>query len=384
MLTVAKIRKLQPRDRRFSVTAGCGLELEVLPSGIKSWRLRYRLAGRQNRVNLGRWPGISLAAARAERDRLVGQIKAGIAPASRTGRARGKAATFEEFAKRYVREVVAKVRKDVKPVERWLKRDLYQALGKIPLRSVTATDVRELVFAKRDSGSSQAAVALRGLIKRIFDYAIVCGIVQANPAHAVPNKFIARAMARERALSEPEIGLFLRRLAAAPVDERYKIAFRLILLTLVRKSELRLARWEHINFIRGEWEIPPELSKTRKGQIVYLSRQSAECFAALRRISPGTTSVLPMAGSPRQPISPSTLNRALKTARGKMAHFTVHDLRRTAATRLSEMGYESDWIEKCLNHTIKGVRGVYNRAQYSEQRKKMLQEWADAVERLET
>lgn len=382
MLNVAKIRKMAPRAKRYTVADGAGLELEVLPAGIKSWRLRYRLGGRQNRLTLGRWPGVSLAQARAERNRLLGQIKAGIVPASRHGRQRGKAVTFKQFAQRYVREVAAKVRRDVRSVERYLARELFPALGEMPLRAVTAAQVRPLVFAKRDAGSSQAAVAMRDLVKRIFDYAIVCGVAESNPAHAIPRKFIARTTARDRALSEREIGQFLARLPSASIDERYKIAFRLILLTLVRKSELRLARWEHINFERGEWEIPPEQSKTRKGQIVYLSRQARACFEALRRLNPSAKLVLPMDGSKLVPLSPSTLNRVLATVRGRMAHFTVHDLRRTAATRLSEMGYESDWIEKCLNHTIRGVRGVYNRAQYAEQRRKMLQEWADALDGL--
>jgi len=164
-----------------------------------------------------------------------------------------------------------------------------------------------------------------------------------------------------------------------------KIALRLILLTLTRKSELRLARWEHIDFERGEWEIPPEQSKTGKGQIVYLSRQAQELFMRKRPSSmrPGGY-VFPALGSNgSSPIGQSTLNRALERARRGMVHFTVHDLRRTGATRLSEMGFSPDWIEKALNHKLGGVRGIYNRAEYGTQRRKMLQVWADAIDALQ-
>lgn len=384
MLTASKIQALRPKPRRYRARDGRCLELEVAPSGLKSWRVRYRFDGKQRIINLGRWPAVSLADARAGRDRVLANLASGIPPTSQLARYRrnSKAVTFQEFSARYVAEVVAKARKSTVAIERWLKRDLCPGLGAKTLDSITADDVRELVFARRDAGAPQAAVALRDLIKRVFDYAMVCNVVKANPAHAVPRKFIARARPRERSLSETELGKFLRQLAVAPISERYRLALRLILLTLVRKSELRLAAWEKVNTAKSEWEIPPELTKNHKAHILYLSRQALECFAALRRLDSAATVVLPIQGSLTEPISASTLNRALARARGKLAHFTVHDLRRTASTHLAERGYESDVVEKSLNHTIKGVRGVYNRAQYAEQRRKMLQEWADVLDGL--
>lgn len=384
MLTASKIQALRPSSRRYRVRDGRCLELEVAPSGLKSWRVRYRFDGKQRLINLGRWPAVSLADARAGRDRVLANLGSGIPPTSQLARYRknSKAVTFQEFSGRYLREVVADVRKSPRAVQRWLERDLYPALGAKPLASITADDVRELVFARRADGAPQAAVALRDLIKRIFDYAMVCNIVKANPAHAVPRKFIAKARSRDRWLRESELLRFLQQLEAAPIAAPYKIALRLILLTLVRKSELRLARWENVDLQKAEWEIPAEQSKNGKAHIVYLSRQAQECFKKLRRIYPDTAVVLPARNSWSEPISASLLNRALARARGKLAHFTVHDLRRTASTHLAERKYESDVVEKALNHTIKGVRGVYNRAQYAEQRRTMLQEWADALDKL--
>ena len=139
-----------------------------------------------------------------------------------------------------------------------------------------------------------------------------------------------------------------------------------------------------VNLVNGEWEIPPEVSKTGKSQIVYLAPQTKSLF---EQMAPNRADrrgcVLPTANSLNFPISASTLNRALNRVQAGMAHFTVHDLRRTAATRLSEMGYNADWIEKAMNHTIKGVRGIYNRAQYAEERRKMLAEWANTLDKLE-
>ena len=269
-------------------------------------------------------------------------------------------------------------------MRRYLERNVYPAFGAMPMSAVRTEHVRDLVFAIRDAGHGQAAVAVRNLLKRVWDYALACGVVADNPVRVTPVKYISTAKARSRALNEAEIGMFFRRLDAAPLRPMLQIALRLILLTLTRKSEVRLARWEHIDLKHGEWEIPPENSKTGTGQIVYLSRQASALLERMRPPAQRVGYVFPALGSDgSSPIGQSTLNRALGHAQRGIVHFTVHDLRRTGATRLSEMGYNPDWIEKALNHKLRGVRGIYNRAEYGPQRRKMLQEWADSLDSLQ-
>lgn len=383
-LTDKRIAALTPKAGRYSVHAGGGLYVEVWPSAAKSWRLRFMQNRRRQRINLGRFPEVSLSAARAERDRLTQAIRAGRSPADERRKQTREALrglTVKEFAKRYVCEVVTRARKDAAPIRRYLERDVYPAIGAMPVSAVQAEHVREIVFAIRNAGHGQAAVAVRNLLKRIWDYALICGLAETSPVHRTPVKYIAVAKARSRALSEAEIRLFLNRLDAAPLRGELKSALRLILLTLTRKSEVRLARWEHINFERAEWEIPQENSKTGAGQIVYLSRQTVAILERLRPAIRRAGYIFPALGSDgNTPIGQSTLNRALDRVQPGMAHFTVHDLRRTGATRLSEMGFQPDWIEKALNHKLRGVRGIYNRAEYATQRRDMLQAWADALD----
>jgi integrase len=380
-LSVPRIRALKPKNHRFTVSDGAGLGLEVQPSGVMSWRVRYRLRGKPAKINLGRWPSMSLDQARKARDEIQAALRDGLNPAAER-RQKTHGVTVREFGERYLREVVAEDRKNPAAVRRYLERDIYPVLGDVPLAAVRAEDLRQLIFARRNAGRGQAAVALRGVMKRLWDYALVCEVAQINPTAATPNKYIAKARSRKRALNEKEIGLFLRRLDAARLRPMLKIAFRLILLTMVRKSELLLARWEHVNLETGEWEIPPEHSKNGEGAIVYLSRQARELLQGLQPVENRVGCLFPRPGMLQPPLSASTLNRALKRIEGGMDHFTVHDQRRTGATRLAEMGYNSDWIEKALNHSIKGVRGVYNRAEYAEHRRKMLQEWADRLDEL--
>ena len=153
---------------------------------------------------------------------------------------------------------------------------------------------------------------------------------------------------------------------------------------MVRKSELLLARWEHVDFEQAEWHIPVENSKTGKPHVVYLSRQSLALFKELRLLAGGSELAMPGRGSLTKPFAHNSINTALKTAlQGQpIPAFTVHDLRRTASTLLHENGWASDVVEKALNHTIGGVRGVYNRAEYAIQRREMLQFWADYIEQL--
>ena len=160
----------------------------------------------------------------------------------------------------------------------------------------------------------------------------------------------------------------------------------LILLTMVRKSELLLARWEHVDFEQAEWHIPAEHSKTGKPHIVFLSRQSLTLFKELHMLAGGSALVMPGRGSLTKPFAHNAINTALKTALAgqPIPAFTIHDLRRTASTLLHENGWASDVVEKALNHTIGGVRGVYNRAEYAPQRRDMLQFWADYIEQLMT
>jgi integrase len=186
---------------------------------------------------------------------------------------------------------------------------------------------------------------------------------------------------RDRALTPEEIGAFLRALDLVECREQTRIALRLILLTLVRKRELLRARWEHLDLTEGVWCIPT--TKNGKPHDVFLSKQALELFNKLKSLSAGSEFVLPHVSRLDQPMGDSTLNELLRRMMDRgvkgLSHFTVHDLRRTASTHLHEAGFNSDVIEKALNHTIAGVRGIYNRATYTEARRVMLQQWADLV-----
>ena len=292
-------------------------------------------------------------------------------------------ATVADFADRYMREVVPRYRRNPKTVERYLNRDVLPSLGRRRMDRVTGHDVQRIVFGRRDAGRPAAARAVRSVIKQLWDYGMVCGVAMENPIAAVPRRYLGRGRSRERVLDESELGKFLRSLPAQ--SDRGALASRLLLLTMARKNELRLARWPEIDFKASEWSIPAERTKTGKAQLIALSTQAA---AILRELRAGqferVEMVLPMGSSWFEPVSHGWLNARLKILerRARVPHFTVHDLRRTAATHLTELGWKPEVVEKALGHALKGVRGVYNRAEFADERRQMLQAWADWLDGL--
>ena len=374
-LSVARIRALRPKAKAYQVTDSRGLRLEVSPRGLMSWRFRFEYRGRIGLVNIGRYPAMTLAAARKRRDDLLEGIRLGSSPLM-------SGLTVKQFGDKYLTDVVSKERRDVTPMRRYLERDVYPAIGRRPIASITQHDLRQIVFARRDAGHKQSALALYHLLKRLWNYALACGAAEVNPLHAVPAKFVGSAHSRERALSRAELIEFLKALDAAHIKKEIKTALELILLTLVRKTEMRLADWKEFNLDAGEWEIPPEHDKMRRGMIVYLSRQARKLLSDLRPHDERTGCVFSVRGMRFTAISASTLNKALSRLPININHFTVHDLRRTASTRLAELGWDQRYVEKALNHKMKGVAGVYNRAEYAQQRREMLQAWADWLSEL--
>jgi integrase len=183
-------------------------------------------------------------------------------------------------------------------------------------------------------------------------------------------------------LSPEEIGTYLRKLYRSNIRRQFKLALHLVLLTLVRKSEILLAQWKDVDLEKREWQIPAENSKTGRPHIVYLSTQAVDLLTELRDLAGSSAWVMPGRSTSARPFAKNALNQALGYISFGIPPFTIHDLRRTGSTILHERGFVSDVIEKALNHHIGGIRGVYNRAEYGDQRREMLQFWGTYVSEL--
>lgn len=391
MLTDTKLRNMKPREKMFKVTDRDGLYVAVSPAGSISFRYNYAVNGRQETVTFGRYGvgGITLAEARERLHEAKKLIADGKSPAREKARERERdkeSQTFDDWAQAWLRgHEMADSTRDMRNAT--YQRELQKSLGSKLLAEISHEDLRRLTEKIVERGAPATAVHAREIVMMVFRWAIERGQKVDNPADQVRPTTIAKFAPRERSLSPDEIGLmygYLEKVASGP---QFKAAARLLLLTLVRKSELTDAKWAEISFTNALWTIPKERMKRRRDHLVPLSDQAMEIFMALKTFAGGSEYVLPSRYDADAPMSAATLNRTLELvykaaqADGKaLDKFGPHDLRRTGSTLLHEAGYNTDWIEKQLAHEQQGVRAVYNKAEYLEQRRGMLQDWANMID----
>lgn len=417
-LSDTKLRNLKLADKAYQEADEGGLFVDVQPSGTKTFRLRYRIGGRgakQEKVTLGNYPAYSLAEARTWRDAGKALAKRGLSPmALRRGdaipedpapavkelaqafidewclktrekakcreEAAKEADTVEVFARRWYAEIVIPNNSKPRNILRALGKDIFPAIGNKQVAEVTVTDILAIIDKIKNRGADQMALQTRNVLKRLFAYAIAREKTQFNPAAAIEAKFIASTRSRDMALSSEEVGRLLQTIYQSSMKRAHKLALHLLILCMVRKSELIEAKWEEIDLEKAEWVIPGVRMKKDKPHLVSLSRQVVAMFEELKGLASGSEWVFPSRGDLHRPIAKSTLNAAVGSLEIDVRDFVIHDFRRTASTHLHEAGFNSDWIEKCLAHETRGIRGVYNRAQYADQRREMLQWWTDFVD----
>ncbi|ENG3799860.1 tyrosine-type recombinase/integrase [Proteus mirabilis] len=391
MLTDTKLRSLKPQDKLYKVSDRDGLYVAVTKSGVISFRYDYRFNGRRETVTFGRYSsdGITLAEARAELIEAKRLLNAGISPASkkRDGIESKKIGTvFKDYTVNFLNDAqYADSTRAMK--EAIIEKEIYPVFGKLQLEEITTPRLRALCEKIKDRGAKATALQVREIVGSVFTYAIDRGYEISNPADAIKASSIGTFQARERAMSPKEIGILFRELENYSCYPTLKLAVKFVLLTLVRKSEFIHATWDEIDFKNRQWVIPKGRMKGRKEHVIYLSDQAMDILTGMKVCAMGSDYLMPGRYDIKKPLSNAALNNVIdgtvKRINEKGIEFepvTVHDLRRTASTLLHEAGYNSDWIEKCLAHVQNGVRAVYNKAEYAEQRRKMLQEWADMVD----
>ena len=382
-LSDTKIRSLSAKARAYQVADSGGLVIEVLPTGRKVWRLRYRFNGKPQKATLGEYPAFTLAEARLWREECRAMIAHGVSPAQKKQQDKTKQkepTTVDTFSKRWLTDIVESTNRHPRNIVRILDKDIIPFIGQLKIEDLTTAQVQEVIDRIKLRGSDHVALLARNVLKRMLAYAISRGIIFNNPAAAIEARYIAQASSRDVSLTAQEIGILLRGIYTSGMNRRHKLALHLLILCMVRKSELIEATWDEVNFLTAEWRIPAERMKMDKAHIVPLSSQALAMFEELKFLAGSSPYVFPSRNDFRHPISKTTLNAAVRTLDLNVRDFVIHDFRRTASTLLHEQGYNSDWVEKCLAHKIAGVRGVYNRAEYLGQRREMLQAWADFVD----
>jgi len=366
--------------------------LTVSKTGTKTFRYDYRINGRRETLTIGRYGkyGMTLAVAREKLADAKNLIAEGVSPAreKKRDKVRSKAeVTFGELAQQWLNE--SDLSESTRDMRRHIvDRDLMPVLGNYTLREVTSEDVRALCDKVKKRGAPSTALHVREFVKLIYNYANLHGIKVDNPAEDVDPRSIAKVRPRDRSLSPVEIRILYRALDEITANPTLKLGVKFVLLTMKRKTEVAHATWDEVSFQDAVWTIPKARMKTGLDHNVYLSRQALDILVALKTCAGGSQYVFPSRYDTFRPISNATFNRITTSAYEHaqdaglpLEPFTVHDLRRTGSTLLNELGFNRDWIEKSLAHEDRrSSRGVYNKAEYADQRRHMMQEWADMID----
>ena len=392
MLTDAGIKALKPKDKLYKVVDRDGMYVVVNPSGAVVFRYDYRLNGRRETLTLGRYGASDLSLARA-REKLIDAKRAileGRSPAREKQREKRRikeAKSFGEFGERWLQE--AKMADSTRAMRRSIyERDILPTFRNRLLTEISPDDLRAMCAKVKARGAPATAVHVRDIVKLVYAFAILHGEKVPNPADEVGPASIATFVPKDRSLSPAEIRVMLGQLEHVPTLPTIRLGMKLFLLTMVRKSELQDATWDEVGFENAVWSIPKERMKRSKAHNVYLAEQAIDILIALKTCAGNSKYLLPSRYDADAPMSRATFNRITTAVvvRAKkeglpLEPFTVHDLRRTGSTLLNELGFNSDWIEKCLAHEDgRSSRGIYNKAEYEHQRRHMMQEWANLVD----
>lgn len=385
-LNARQVDAAKPREKAYKLADGAGLYLEVVPSGSRYWRMKYRFNGKEKRMAFGVYPAVSLAQARALRDEAKKKLAEGIDP------------SFAKKEEKLVRDVqltntfqaVALEWHGTK-VSRWsegyasdiieaFNKDIFPYIGQQPVNEIKPLVLLNVLRRMESRGATEKAKKVRQRCSEVFRYAIVTGRAEYNPAADLTSAMSGHESKHYPFLTVEELPAFFKALAGYTGSPLVVLAARLLILTGVRTGELRGAFWSEFDLEKAVWEIPAERMKMKRPHLVPISTQALEIVQQLKVMSGQYPLVFPGRNDPRKTMSEASINQVFKRI-GYTGKVTGHGFRHTMSTILHEEGFNTAWIETQLAHVDKNaIRGTYNHALYLEGRREMMQWYADYIE----
>jgi integrase len=387
-LSDTTIRTAKPTEKLYRLTDANGLCLEVAPTGSKLWRYRYRFNGKAKMLALGTYPAVTLLKARQRRDEARQLLVDGIDPGEQKKATRQaqkvEGLTFETMAREWFAYNAPRwAESTTYKAKLYLENDLIPGIGSRPLKAITRPELVELVRKVEARGTLNAAGKIRQWLHQIFRFALAKGAVDANPATdlsvvAAP----AKAARHHPHVTFAELPELLGKIDTTNINILTRCAIRLLTLTAVRPGELRAAPWSEFDLDTSTWTIPKERMKARRAHVVPLPRQAIAILRQLQEVTGRYPLVFAGQQNPARPMSENTVNKALRLM-GYEGRQTGHGFRHLLSTELNGRGYNKDWIERQLAHGDSDeIRATYNHAAYLEQRREMMQTWADSIDAL--
>lgn len=390
-LTDVQIRKAQPTGKLEKLSDGSGLQLHITPAGSKLWRGAYRFDGKQKTYSLGSYPDISLAGAREQWHQAKKLLSEGQDPG--IARKQRKAATIAAHDC-LLRDVAQEWRdvkfpKKSKTADDYLHRvavNVFPDLGDMPVAMITPPMVLKCIRRIEARGSLNMSGQVQKYLRRIFDFAMASDYCQSNPAAPVKEAMRPHKPGNFAAIDTDDLPKLIRDFTGYTqrMGIQTQVAFRLMMHTFVRTSELVKAPWDEIDFERALWIVPEDRMKKGREHIVPMSRQVVELFKIMQPLSHGRKYIFPHRSKPMAHMDSNTVRRALERMgyKGKM---TGHGFRALAMSTIKqELGYPHEIVDLQLAHVKKDkVDQAYDRAQWLKERTKMMQDWSDYLDAIE-
>lgn len=383
MLTDSQCKKAKAREKLYRISDFKGLYLEVKPNGVKAWRYRFKLDGKESLFALGEYPSTSLAEAREKCEAARKLVKQGTNPAAnrlqeKIKREKDNVNTFEAVAREWITlrdwEDITKARRlDM------LERVAFPTIGKIPARQVTSQQVLNILQSTLKRGAPTVAAEAKRTMSAVFEFAVATLRADSDPVWIVRKALPPNKTQHKQALSTEEIGKLLTDFDGHGGNFQTIKAFQLMWLTLTRPNETVQSEWKEFDLENKIWIIPPNRMKGRREHKVPLPEAAIALLKAMHPISGHTKFVFPHRDDRKRPMSDASLRGALNKL-GWGGKFSPHATRTTGSTRLNEFGFRADIIEAQLAHAEpNSVRRSYNHAIYFEERRQMMEKWSQLL-----
>lgn len=390
-LTDTAIKNAKPASKATRMFDGGGLYLEVASAGGKWWRFKYRFNGKEKRLSLGVYPDVSLKDARQRRDDARKLLANGVDPGE--NRKAVKATKNEQAANSF--EVVGRewfskkspgwAASNASKIIQRLENDAFPWLGNRPVAEINPPELLKVLRRIEERGAVETAHRVRNYCGAIFRYAIQTGRAERDPSADLRGALPTHVKQHRAAITDPKATAeLLRAIDGYQGTFVTKCALRLAPLLFVRPGELRKAEWAEIDLDRAEWNIPADRMKMREPHLVPLSAQAVEILCELHALTGGGRYVFPGARSYDRPMSDNAILAALRRMGFAKDEMSGHGFRAMARTILDEvLGVRPDFIEHQLAHAVRDPNGrAYNRTAHLAERRKMMQQWADYLDKL--
>ena len=390
MLTIKELDNAKPKEKPYKLADGQGLYLEVMPSGAKYWRMKYRIAGKEKRLAFGVYPEVRPAEARDRTQEAREKIRVGIDPGETKRSVKREAVlaganTFEAVAREWLKERKSQVVPgQYEKVRARIEKDVLPWLGRRPISELEAPEILVVMRRVDGRGARYTAHRVRSEISRIFRYAIATGRAKNDPAKDLIGAIPAPVEKHFASITDPQrVAEMLRAFDGFAGTFPVLCALKLAPLLFVRPGELRQAEWAHFDLEKAEWRY--HISKTDTDHLVPLASQAVTILGELHALTGKGRYVFPGARSAARPMSDAAVNAALRRlGYDTRTEITGHGFRAMARTILhEELHHKPEVIEHQLAHSVPDALGTaYNRTKFLKERKAMMQQWADYLDKL--